>query len=106
MQIKLQKLLEENDSEYGYTEIIRALRKVHIVKLKFKEKEHLARTEVHGAAAMAFKAVGLRVPERVQTNSQEEGNVVARPIFEVFEALVHKGFRIWGVKRNLYSASG
>ncbi len=67
MQIKFQKLLEDSQSKYGYTEAIRDLRKVHIVKLKVKNQEHLVRTEVHGAAAAAFKAVGLRVPERVQS---------------------------------------
>ena len=54
-------------SEYGYTEVIRALRKVHIVKLNVKTGEHLVLTEVHGAAAVAFKAVGAWVPDRVQT---------------------------------------
>ncbi|BAE86371.1 hypothetical protein DSY4582 [Desulfitobacterium hafniense Y51] len=66
VQIKFQKLLESCGSEYGYTEVIRALRKVHAVKLKIKDQDHLVRTEIHGAAAMAFKAVGLRIPERVQ----------------------------------------
>ena len=66
VQIKFQKLLESCGSEYGYTEVMRALRKVHAVKLKIKDQDHLVRTEVHGAAAMAFKAVGLRIPERVQ----------------------------------------
>jgi len=67
VQIKFQKLLNDCKSEYGYTEVIRALRKVHIVKLKVKTSEQLVRTEVHGAAAVAFKAVGARVPDRVQT---------------------------------------
>lgn len=67
VQIKFQKLLTECGSEYGYTEVIRALRKVHIVNMKVKNSEHLVRTEVHGAAAVAFKAVGARVPDRVQT---------------------------------------
>ncbi len=69
MQIKFQKLLEETQSKYRYTETIRDLRKVYIAKLKVKNQEHLVRTEVHGAAAAAFKAVGLRVPERVQTEA-------------------------------------
>lgn len=68
VQIKFQKLLTDCNSEYGYTEVIRELRKVHIVKLNTKNKEHLVRTEVHGAAAVAFKAVGARVPDRVQTS--------------------------------------
>ena len=66
MQIKFQKMLAECGSKYGYTEVIRALRKVHIVKLKIKDKDHLVRTDVHGAAAIAFKAVGARVPDKVQ----------------------------------------
>ena len=66
MQIRFQKLLQNGESEYGYTEVIRALRKVQAVKLKVRDQEHLVRTEVHGAAAFAFKAVGSRVPERVQ----------------------------------------
>jgi len=67
VQIKFQKFLTESKSEYGYTEVIRALRKVHIVKLNVKDRKHLVRTEVHGAAAVAFKTVGARVPDRVQT---------------------------------------
>jgi len=59
-------MLAESESKHGYTEVIRALRKVHIVKLKIKDKEHLVRTDVHEAAAAAFKAVGARVPEKVQ----------------------------------------
>jgi len=66
MQIMFQKLLEESESKFGYTEVIRALRKVHIVKLNVKDKEHLVRTEIHGAATAAFKAVGARIPEKVQ----------------------------------------
>lgn len=66
MQIKFQKMLEESNSKHGYTEVLRALRKVHIVKLKVKDQEHLVRTDVHGAAAIAFKAVGAKVPEKVQ----------------------------------------
>lgn len=58
MQIKFQKLLEETGSKYGYTDVIRSSRKVNIVKLKVKEREHLVRTEVHGAANIAFRAVG------------------------------------------------
>ncbi len=66
IQIKFQKLLEEVGSEYSYIDVIRSLRKVNIVKLKVKEREHLVRTEVHGAANMAFRVVGAKIPERVQ----------------------------------------
>jgi len=38
-----------------------------IVKLKVHEREHLVRTEVQGAANIAFGAVGAKIPERVQT---------------------------------------
>lgn len=61
--LKFQKLLEETGSKYGYTDVIRSLRKVNIVKLKVKEREHLVRTEVHGAANIAFRAVGAKIPE-------------------------------------------
>ncbi|GAB6172354.1 IS1634 family transposase [Paradesulfitobacterium aromaticivorans] len=101
MQIKFQKLLEESNSEYGYTEVIRVLRKVHIVKLGFKDQEHLVRTEVHGAAAMAFKAVGVRVPERVQTvplQFPKKGNCSGTLNFKLKRSFIHEGFRIWGVK--------
>lgn len=67
VQIKFQKLLEEAGSEYGYTEVIRSLRKVNIVKLKVKDREHLVRTEIQGAANIAFRAVGAKIPERVKT---------------------------------------
>ena len=67
VQIKFQKLLEEVGSEYGFTEVIRSLRKVNIMKLKVKDREHLVRTEIQGAANIAFRAVGAKVPERVQT---------------------------------------
>ena len=66
VQITFQKLPENCGSEYGYTKVMRTLRKVHAVKLKVKDQDHLVRTEVHGAAAMVFKAVGLRISERVQ----------------------------------------
>lgn len=67
LQIKFQKLLQEINSEYGYTEVLRSLCKVHIVNLKVKGREHLVRTEIRGAATAAFRAVGAKIPERVQT---------------------------------------
>lgn len=96
VQIKLQKLLTECSSEYGYTEVIRALRKVHIVNMKVKNSEHLVRTEVHGAAAVAFNAVGARVPDRVQTINRKEqlpqkGNCGGAFKFRVLEPLRSKG---------------
>jgi transposase len=64
MQLHFQKKLKESGSGYGYTETIRALKQVNAVKLKVENREYLVRTDIQGAQAAAFRAVGAKIPER------------------------------------------
>jgi len=66
LQIRFQKQLSKTTEEYGYIEVMRALRKVNIVKLQVKDEEYLVRTEIQGAATAGFRAVGAKIAERVQ----------------------------------------
>jgi len=67
LQITLQKLLQEHNSKGSYLEVLRDLKRLHVVKLKVKEEEYIVRTELQGYANEAFKAVGLKVPSRVES---------------------------------------
>ena len=67
------KRLKEVDEDISVREVIRDLMSMRLLKLNSGGRSYLIRTELKGKAYLAFKAVGIRVPPRV--------NVVATSSF-------------------------
>jgi transposase len=57
---------QEPEVEISYREILKDLDKVRAEEIKANKKSWLVRTELAGQATLAFQAVGLRPPPRVQ----------------------------------------
>ncbi len=63
--------------EVGFGELMIDLGELRAVELEVNEKKYLVRTELEGKAYSAFKAVGLRPPQRVvEVETQEKGGEV------------------------------
>ncbi len=65
LEAALLRKLSENGEEVGFGELMIDLGELRAVELEVNEKKYLVRTKLEGKAYSAFKAVGLRPPQRV-----------------------------------------
>ena len=70
------KIRQHGEDAIRWDDMMQSLGEISAVEVALGDKCYLARTEAGTLAMLAFKAVGLRPPERVReigTNTTEEG---------------------------------
>ena len=59
------KKLKATDPSASYTEVLNDLKQFHAIGLKIKNQSTILRTEIKTSAALAFRAVEMKVPNRI-----------------------------------------
>jgi transposase len=72
------KLLKEQQKEVSYTKVLWDLKSFRAAELKIQNEVITMRTEIKPNAALAFKALGMKVPNRVLSSSNNLPGVVVR----------------------------
>lgn len=71
MRIALQKKIKAIDHSLSFSEVIRDVSKIKATKLKINNEEFIIRTDLTGNAHVAFKAVNMRVPNKIIFSAQK-----------------------------------
>lgn len=71
MRIGLEKRIKAIDTKYNFSEVVMDLARIKATKLRINNEELIIRTDLTGNAHVGFKAVNMRVPNKIIFSSEE-----------------------------------
>jgi transposase len=66
------KKIKKEKQTAGFTEVMQDLKQLHAVKIKLKTQTLTLRTELKEGASLAFKSIGLKIPNRILQNQSPQ----------------------------------
>jgi len=72
------KKLKHEDKNASFIKVMNDLKAMKAIGLKIKNSSVILRTELRGEANTAFRAVGMRVPNRILSQTQNTAVVIRR----------------------------